>query len=117
MTLRHVTISLLVVYGTAILSFSLWETGHSILHAFKNSFHHHADDHHHKAQDHHGMIVVDHSNTDDPDLIYSTNCYFLFFEVRTLSLERPNILHRQFSEPEKKLLSAITAFFVPPPNL
>ncbi len=117
MTLRHVTILLLIIYGTALLSFSLWETGHSILHAFKSSLHHHANGHHHKAQDHHGMIVVDHSNTDDPNLIYSTNCYFIFFEVCTLSLKRPNILHQQFSEPETKLLSAINPFFVPPPNL
>mgnify|MGYP003580134667 CR=1 FL=1 len=116
MTLRHLSISLLFIYGAAILSFSVWEVGHSILHAFKNSGHHHTHGHHHKAQDHHAMIAVDHSN-DDPGVVNSITCYFLFFEVCTLALEWPNILRQQFSQTEPKLLKAICPFFDPPPNL
>jgi hypothetical protein len=116
MTLRNLTISLLFVYGTTILSFRLWEMGHSILNAFENSIHHYVSDHHHKAQDHHRMTVVDHSNTHKPDVNYSTNYILLFFEVCTLSLVFSDILRQRFSEPETKLISKSAPFFVRPPN-
>lgn len=117
MRLRLPTISLIVIYGAAILSFSMWEAGHTVLHAFKNSIHHHTHSHHHEANDHHALLTADDSNADNVSTVSSINCYFLFFEVCVLTLKDLNLGRQQFSRPETKLLSVIDFFFVPPPNV
>ena len=116
MNLRRVTISLIFIYGASILSFSVLEAGHSILHIYKNSIHHHDHSYHHVASDHHIINSSENPDASDTDSISPTHCYLLFFEANVKLLNGFNLEGQQFFDFERRLLSAIGLLLVPPPR-
>jgi hypothetical protein len=66
---RSVTKLLLVIYGFSIISNSVFDAGHEVLHYFKNSIHHHDHDKSHHVREHHILLEKDlHPGDSDSEL-------------------------------------------------
>lgn len=114
MTLHRLAILLIIVYGISILGFSILETGHAVLHVFKNSIHYHAHGHHHAAEDHKVLVTSDESSDADTDSI-GIGCYFLFFDNLTHRTKVFLSQNQHFCEPGTRLASTVRVPFIPPP--
>ncbi|MBA4057260.1 MAG: hypothetical protein C0490_21280 [Marivirga sp.] len=78
---RSLTKLLLVIYGLSVISNSLLDASHEVLHCLRNAIHHHEHLEHHHIHDHHAFLKKDaqlqvyDSETNLPIL-----SYFIFFE-------------------------------------
>lgn len=114
MSIRRLTISLIIIYGASILSFSLLEVAHEMIHIFRNSIHHHAHSHHHTLHDHDVLINAGDS-ADNTNSVPAVNCYFLFYENYTIKYTFYSLKLRHFIESDNKFTSIVSVIFVPPP--
>lgn len=114
MSLRRFTIYLTFIYGISILSFSLLEVGHALMHTLKTSIHHHAHSHTHSLHDH-DTIIPDDSGSDDVDSIRILNFFFLFFENYALTFVALYLNLLNFTDRDQKLISMGQVPFTPPP--
>jgi len=81
---RWATKLILVIYGLSIMSTSLLNTSHEVLHYFKNTIHHHAHHEHHHVKDHHSFLNKDVSPQDfNSQTSIIINIHFIFFEQST----------------------------------